>query len=158
MAAKRERWQQRFENFDKAYLRFAAAVSWGVDNATDAASNSIVNAAGGDKNVLQELTVKRFELAFELAWLVLRDFLIISGFRQDQIRGPKYVIRKSFQEGTIRDGEVWMKALDSRNKAVHIYREEIMKEVFEFAHEKFFPVLRDMHSYFKQEYDKCDSD
>ena len=110
-------------------MRFAAAISWDVDNATDATSNSIVNAAGGDKNAWQELTVKRFELAFELAWLVLRDYLLSSGFSQDQIRGPKYVIRKSFQEGIVRDGEVWMQALDCRNKAVHIYREEIMSDI-----------------------------
>ena len=66
MADKKARWQQRFESFDKAYLRFAEAVSWDVEGATDA-SSSIVNAAGGDKNILKETLVKRFELAFKLA-------------------------------------------------------------------------------------------
>jgi len=156
MADKKVRWQQRFENFDKAYLRFAEAVSWDIEGATDAVS--IVNAARGDKNILKETLVKRFELAFELARHVLRDYLLDVGFPQNEIKGPKYVIRKSFQEGYIRDGEVWMGALDARNEAVHIYREEIMEKVFNFACNKFFPVLRDMHSYFKQEYDECDSD
>ena len=156
MIDKKARWQQRFENFDKAYLRFAEAVSWDVEGATDAAS--IINAAGGDKNILKETLVKRFELAFELARNVLKDYLLDVGFPNDEIRGPKYVIRKSFQEGYIRDGKVWIEALDARNEAVHIYREEIMQKVFGFAREKFFPVLRDMHSYFKQEYDECDLD
>ena len=152
MTDKQERWRQRFENFDKAYLRFAEAVSWDV-NGTDAAS-SIVNAAKGDKNVLKETLVKRFELVFELARNVLGDYLLDVGFPQDEIRGPKYVIRKSFQEGYIRDGEVWMEALEERNKAVHIYREEIMLEVFHFARAKFFPVVRDMRNYFKKEYEE----
>ena len=157
MVDKKARWQQRFENFDKAYLRFAEAVSWDVEGATDA-SSSIVNAVGGDKNILKETLVKRFELAFELARNVLRDYLLDAGFPPNEIRGPKYVIRKSFQEGYISDGEIWMEALDACNEAVHVYREEIMQKVFNFAREKFFPVLRDMHGYFKQEYDECNLD
>lgn len=153
MTDKQERWRQRFENFDKAYLRFTEAVSWDV-NGTDAACNGIVNAAGGDKNVLKEILVKRFELTFELALNVIRDYLLHIGFSQNEIKGPKYIIRKSFQEGIIRDGEVWMEGLESRNKAVHIYKEKIMLEVFHFAREDFFPVLRDMHSYFKKEYEQ----
>lgn len=153
MTDKQERWRQRFENFDKAYLRFNEAVSWDV-NGTDAASNGIVNAAGGDKNVLKETLVKRFELTFELALNVIRDYLLHIGFSQNEIKGPKYIIRKSFQEGIIRDGEVWMEGLESRNKAVHVYREEVMLEVFHFAREEFFPVLSDMHSYFKKEYEQ----
>ena len=157
MTDKKARWQQRFENFDKAYLRFAEAVRWDVEGATGA-SHSIVNTAGGDKNILKETLVKRFELAFELARNVLKDYLLDAGFPQNEIRGPKCVIRKSFQAGYIRDGEVWMEALEARNEAVHIYREEIMQKVFNFACNKFFPALRDMHSYFKQEYDECASD
>lgn len=157
MANKKARWQQRFENFDKAYLRFAEAVSWDNDD-NDAAGNAIAIATNGDKNVLKELTVKRFELAFELARNLLQDYLLYVGFPPNEIRGPKYIIRKSFQEGYIRDGEVWMKALEERNRAVHIYREEILLDVFHFARNKFFPVLRDMRSYFKQEYGECDLD
>ena len=155
MSEKKARWQQRFENFDKAYLRFAEAVSW---DGTDAVSKGIVDATGGDQDALKELTVKRFELAFELARNVIRDYLVHVGFPQDEIRGPKYVIRKSFQEGYISDGEVWMKALDARNEAMYIYKEEIMEKVFHFAREEFFPVLRDMRNYFKKEYKACDSD
>ena len=53
--------------------------------------------------------------------------------------GPKYVIRKSFQEGYIRDGEVWMEALEFRNKAAHVYDNEILQDVLNFACRKIFP-------------------
>ena len=146
MAVKKARWQQRFENFDKAYLRFAEAVKGGVEHV----------------NKLSDLektgVAKHFEFTFQIAKDVLRDYMLDSGVPQDEIRGPKYVIRKSFQEGYIRDGEVWMEALEFRNKAAHVYDNEILQDVLNFACEKFFPVLRYMRNYFKQEYDECDSD
>ena len=148
MATKKARWQQRFENFDKAYLRFAEAVGWDTDG------NDVLTAMGGE-DAPKELMVKRFELAFELARNLLRDYLDADG---DRPTTNKDVIRHAFKRGYIREGEVWMQALEKRNEAVHIYKEEIMLDVFHFAREKFFPVLRDMRSYFKQEYDECDSD
>ena len=143
MVVKKARWQQRFENFDRAYLRFAEAIKGGIEQVSRL---SDLEKTG---------VVKHFEFTFQLAEGVLSDYLLDAGFPQDEIRGPKYVIRKSFQEGYIRDGEIWMEALDARNEAVHIYRQEIMQKVFNFARNKFFPVLRDMRSYFKQEYDEC---
>lgn len=146
MVDKKARWQQRFEKFDKAYLRFADIIKGGLERVSRL---SDLEKTG---------VVKYFEFTFQLAKDVLSDYLLDVGFPPNEIRGPKYVIRKSFQEGYISDGEIWMEALDARNEAVHIYREEIMEKVFNYAYNKFFPVLRDMHSYFKQEYDECDSD
>lgn len=83
MADKKARWQQRFENFNKAYLRFAEAVSWDIERATSA-SHGIINTVGGDRNILKETLVKRFELTFELARNVLKDYLLDAGFPQSR--------------------------------------------------------------------------
>ena len=146
MVVKKARWQQRFENFDRAYLRFAEAIKGGIEQVSRL---SDLEKTG---------VVKHFEFTFQLAKDVLSDYLLDAGFPQDEIRGPKYVIRKSFQEGYIREGEVWIEALTFRNKAAHVYSSDILQEVLCFACNKFFPVSRDMRSYFKQEYDECVSD
>ena len=136
MTDKQKRWQQRFENFERAYLRFATTVERDTDRVSDLEKTAII---------------KYFELAFELAHNVIRDYLEDDG---DVPKSNKNVIRQAFKRGYIRDGEMWMEALKARNKAVHIYKEEIMQEVFHFVCEEFFPVLRDMHSYFKKEYEQ----
>ena len=140
MIDKKTRWQQRFENFDKAYLRFAEAIKDGL----------------GHINGLSDLektgVVKHFEFTFQLAKDVLSDYLQENG---NTAYSSKQLIRQAYRSGCLRDGEVWIEALTFRNKAAHVYSNDILQDVLRFACNKFFPVLRDMHSYFKREYDEC---
>ena len=143
MAAKKARWQQRFENFDKAYLRFADAIKDGIEHVSEL---SDLEKTG---------VVKHFEFTFQLAKDVLSDYLQENG---DTTYSSKQLIRRAYKDGYIRDGEVWIEALTFRSKAAHVYSGDILQDVLRFACNKFFPVLRDMRNYFKQEYDECDSD
>ena len=143
MVDKKARWQQRFENFDKAYLRFAEAIKGGLEQVSKL---SDLEKTG---------VVKHFEFTFQLAKDVLADYLQENG---NTPYSSKQLIRQAYKDGYIRDGEVWIEALTFRNKAAHVYSGDILQDVLRFACNKFFPVLRDMHSYFKQEYDECASD
>ncbi len=104
------RWQQRFSNYRKALSQLRKFV---------------------DKGELSELeeqgAIQAFEYTYELAWLVLKDFLEYQG--QTDIYGSRDAIKKAFATGLIEDGEKWMDAYVSRTKTSHTYNEETAKEV-----------------------------
>lgn len=105
MTDKQIRWQQRFQNFDKAYNQLHAAVIQ-YDNLS---------------KLEKEGLIQRFEYTFELAWKTLKDFLESQGVTADF---PREVIKSSFQYGLIENGETWMDMLEKRNVMAHTYDEQ----------------------------------
>jgi len=53
----------------------------------------------------------------------------------------------------IKDGNLWIKALDDRNKTSHAYDENMAEEVTEDINNKYFSLLRDLYFFFKQQID-----
>jgi nucleotidyltransferase substrate binding protein (TIGR01987 family) len=102
------RWLQRFQNFQRALYHLDAAIAKGLENMNPLEVQSFI---------------KGFELAYELAWKTLQDYLYDIGY--EQIRGPKPVIQQAFQDGLLNDGNAWLEMHDSRNDAAHIYDEMI---------------------------------
>ncbi|MBI3194872.1 MAG: nucleotidyltransferase substrate binding protein [Ignavibacteriae bacterium] len=80
------RWKQRFQNYENSfqYLKELTIVKDFSEIEIDA-------------------TIQRFEVAYELAWKTLQDFLEEQGY--DGIKGQKKVIIKSFQDMVIEQGE-----------------------------------------------------
>lgn len=100
-----DRWRYRFDNFSKAYqlLREASC----SDN--------------GDLTLLeQEGLVQRFEYTWELAWKTLKDYLESQGIILEVIT-PAHIIRAALEANLIDSGDLWMEALDTRNKMSHTY-------------------------------------
>lgn len=103
------RWQQRLQSFKKALKQLRKFV------------------AKGDLNELEEQgAIQAFEYTYELAWLVLKDFLVYQG--HTEIYGSRDAIKKAFEVGLIEDGKTWMDAYVSRTKTSHTYNEETAKE------------------------------
>ena len=59
--------------------------------------------------------IQFFEIAIELAWKVLKDYL---ESHEIQFNSPREVIKSAFQNGFIENGHVWMDALADRNLTV----------------------------------------
>ena len=116
------RWQQRFANFRKALSQLRKFV---------------------DKGELSELeeqgVIQAFEYTYELAWLVLKDFLEYQG--NTDIYGSRDAIRLAFQSGLIEDGEAWMDAYVSRTKTLHTYNEETAREIVEKILNRYFSLF-----------------
>lgn len=62
-------------------------------------------------------------MCFELSWKTMKDYLEYKGFL---VSGPRDVIKRSFVEWYISDGEIWLMALESRNETAHTYDESRM--------------------------------
>ena len=82
------RWKQRFENFDKSYKLLKKY---------------------SHKPIVTELEragiIHFFEMTFELAWKVLKDYLESEGYI---VKSPRETVKQAFQIGLIDNGHVWI--------------------------------------------------
>jgi nucleotidyltransferase substrate binding protein (TIGR01987 family) len=108
MLEKDIRWKQRFENYQKILAQLT----------------EIVNTAGERElsDIEQYSIIKVFELTFELAWQVMKDFLTYKAVAKNII-GSRDAIRCALQEGLITNGHIWIDMIDDRNRAAHAYDE-----------------------------------
>ena len=131
------RWQYRFRNFMRALSLLRDAIEQ-MDEANRSGS--------GFSDLEKEGTIQRFEYTWELAWNVLKDYLQNEGITLSEIT-PKKVIRAAFQANVIADGEMWMQALDARNKMSHTYDFEKFEEVIVQIKEDYLPAFEGLHAY-----------
>lgn len=71
--------------------------------------------------------IQRFEFCVELSWKSAKKILAINAIDTDT---PKNVFREMAQLGWIDNPELWLEFIAQRNKASHIYNEEIAQEIF----------------------------
>ena len=133
------RWIQRFNSYKKALATL---------------KRSVLVAQERDLNELEEQgMVQGFEFTFELSWKLLKDYLESKGFKD--FHGSRDSFRLAFQEGLISDGETWMEMIDTRNRALHTYDENIAKEIISLVLSKHFckfeNLLEKMNSYLPQD-------
>lgn len=125
------RWEQRFGNFSKAIAQLTEFIEKPELN----------------KFEMQGL-VQCFEYTFELAWKTAKDYLTNQGF---DVRSPRQTIQTAFQIGLVTDGHGWIDALEKRNLMAHTYDERTAQEAERLIREKYYPLLRALHSVLKNE-------
>ena len=125
------RWQQRFQNFEKAF-------------------NRLVDAIGriSDDQLIQAGIVQTFEFTFELAWKTMKDKLEYEGF---SAKTPREVIKQAFQVSYISSPELWLEALDKRNLMSHTYDKEKANEAISLIKDRYFYIIRDIYFFLKNE-------
>lgn len=124
------RWQQRFQNFSKAFELLKTAV--------ELESPTVIERAG---------MIQFFEMTFELAWKLLKDYQEEEGFI---VKSPRDAIKQAFQYQLISDGQAWLEALQDRNLTVHTYQEKTALEVERKIRLEYFPMLEQLHIAFAE--------
>jgi nucleotidyltransferase substrate binding protein (TIGR01987 family) len=126
MEVKNLRWAQRFSNYKRALERLSKLVQ-------------LEKKQGELSEVEQEALIQRFEYTHELAWKVLKDFLLhrfgISA------KGPKDSAKEAFAAGVIENGETWLDMIEKRNLTVHTYNEDVALQVVEAVLKDYFPLF-----------------
>lgn len=125
------RWKQRFENFNKSYSLLKKYLI---------------------KEDLSELEqagiIQFFEMTFELAWKVLKDYLESDGYT---VKSPRETIKQAFQNEIINDGHVWIDALAVRNLTVHTYDKNVASKFVNDIINIYFPEIEKMHDKLEKE-------
>lgn len=124
------RWQQRFQNYSRAFALLREAME------KDPASLSQLEKEG---------IIQRFEYTFELAWKVLKDKMEADGLQLDQI-SPKAVIRSAYEAKYIDDGEGWLRMIGDRNLMSHTYNFQTFEKII-------LSIRQEYLSLFEQWYD-----
>ncbi|MEJ2750978.1 MAG: HI0074 family nucleotidyltransferase substrate-binding subunit [Anaerolineae bacterium] len=126
MSDKDIRWQQRQQNFNKALasLELALAIE----------QPDIVQRAG---------IIQFFEMTFELAWKMLKDYLEEQGFTD--LNSPRAVLKKAFEAELITEGHDWLQILHDRNLMSHTYDEATAISVENLIRHTYYPLLHTLH-------------
>jgi nucleotidyltransferase substrate binding protein (TIGR01987 family) len=126
------RWKQRFDSFTNALAHLKDAV-------TNVKKPS---------NLEKDGTIQRFEFTHELAWKVMKDYLEYEGITG--ITGSRSATREAFNKSLITNGQIWMDMIESRNKTVHTYLDEILETEYKLICEVYFPLFQVFHEKMKQ--------
>jgi len=126
------RWKQRFQNYSKAYHLLKEALE-----AKDLSEYSDLEKEG---------IAQRYEYTFELAWKVLKDYLLYSGINLEQIT-PRSVIKEAFAAKVIHDGQRWIDMLEYRNLLSHTYDKKTFDKVITALKETYLANLTELYSF-----------
>ena len=125
------RWEQRFQNFQKAFFNLKSAVDLHQERTlSDLETQGLIQA---------------FEFTFELSWKVLKDYL---QFMQVEVKFPRDVIKQAFQYELLDDGDVWMDMLEKRNLMVHTYDEKNAKRAVNLIIQSYFDQIHTLYQLF----------
>ena len=128
------RWEQRFENFERAFRLLLEPL--GAD-------------AGALSDLEKEGVIQRFEYTFELAWKTLKDYLVYNGVAFEQIT-PRSVIKEAFAAKIIVDGQTWIDMLEQRNTMSHTYDNEKFETAFRNISQRYLAALEQVFVWLKQ--------
>ncbi len=123
------RWIQRFQNFEKAFLKLQEAVF-------EEALNEL------ERNGL----VQRFEFTLELSWKVMKDFLEEQGFSFKP--SPKETFRQAQQADYIDFAQELIDGLEIRNELSHDYDGTKFENAEEQLRTETFPSLEKLYHFF----------
>ena len=127
------RWLQRFDNYKKTIGH--------LENGLNLGELDIFQRAG---------LIQFFEMSFELAWKLLKDFLEEQGFQD--VKSPRMAIKKAFEIGLIENGHAWLELLMDRNLTAHTYDVEKAAAVEQLIRQKYFVLLKSLEQTFDE---KC---
>ncbi|MEY2977472.1 MAG: hypothetical protein RLZZ435_1611 [Cyanobacteriota bacterium] len=116
------RWQQRFQNYQKALNQLRKFIEKGELNALE-----------------QQGLIKAFEYTYELAWKVMKDYYEDQG--EIGIQGSRDAIRLAFQRGLIEAGDEWMMMIKSRVNSVHTYNQVLAEQVSQDIQNVYFSLF-----------------
>lgn len=134
------RWKQRFDNFAKALRDLDEEVSLRASRALSRLE---------EKGLIQS-----FEMAHELAWNVLKDYLEEKAGTTGLL-GSKDSTREAFKRGLIDDGDIWMDMIKSRNLTSHVYDEATARKIVEEICGRFYPCFVKMRQHFLPLYERA---
>lgn len=85
--------------------------------------------------------IGQFNLTFELAWKTLQEVLKRNSVMGAETGSPRETVKLGFKFGLVNDEEAWIKMLKDRNVSVHVYNEDVVKEVIRHIIEIYIPAF-----------------
>jgi nucleotidyltransferase substrate binding protein (TIGR01987 family) len=126
------RWKQRFQNFEKAFLRLKEALE--MEELNELERNGLI---------------QRFEFTIDLSWKVMKDFLEEKGFSFKP--SPKDTFRLAQENKFIDHAQALIDGLEIRNELSHDYDGVKFANSEELLREDTFPALEKLYRFYVSE-------
>jgi nucleotidyltransferase substrate binding protein (TIGR01987 family) len=126
------RWMYRFDNFKNAFFLLREAVYKIKEKEIELSQ------------LEKEGVIQRFEYTWELTWKVLKDYLEYTGVILETIT-PASTIKTAISVNMIKNGDIWMEALDSRNKMSHTYDFKKFEEIILQIQNHYYFEIEDLY-------------
>lgn len=124
------RWKQRFENFDRAFMLLREVHERGIDSLTQ---------------LEREGAIQRFEMAYELAWKTLRDYLAHIGIEVHPV-APREVIKAAFAARLLDDAQIWIDMMLERNRLAHNYDVDTFELALKAIDARYYGAFSRLHA------------
>ena len=95
-------------------------------------------------NVIMTGLVALFEICFEQSWKAMKEIMGMSGIADSQTGSPKQILKSAYQIGMIKDEEIWLQALVSRNNVAHAYNRAIALDIVHLTKEKYYSMFGEL--------------
>lgn len=122
------RWKQRFDNFTKALLQL----------------QELIEKPELNKFERQGL-IHCFEYTFELACKTIKEYLEYQGF---SIKSTRMAIQTGFQTKLLKNGLVWIDAVEKRNLMAHTFNDTSANEAEQHIRTTYYGMLEELYQYF----------
>lgn len=127
------RWKQRFYNYQSALSRLEEAASIVSESISEPLPREAVQ-------LLKEGLLQRFEFTQELAWKVIKDYLLYQG--TEGIMGSRDAFRTALKLGLISD-ERWLNSITDRNITSHAYDESEAGIIYDNVIKVYIPLFKE---------------
>ena len=119
------RWKYRFDNFSKSFKVLKRSLE--IEKPSEVERGGVI---------------QFYEMSFELAWKMIKDYLQEEGF---DVKSPRTAIKQGIQIELLDDPHKWMDALEDRNLTAHTYDEETAKRVYDSIKNNYYPILKQLY-------------
>lgn len=93
------------------------------------------------ENVVLTGLVALYEICFEQSWKAMKEILEEQGFSESATGSPRQVLKTAYKAGLIREEELWIEALVSRNNVVHAYNQAVALDIVKAVREKYYGMF-----------------
>lgn len=93
------------------------------------------------ENVVLTGLVALYEICFEQSWKAMKEILEEQGFSESATGSPRQVLKTAYKAGLIREEELWIEALASRNNVVHAYNQAVALDIVKAVREKYYGMF-----------------
>lgn len=95
-------------------------------------------------NVVMTGLVGLYEICFEQSWKAMKEILTLNGVAESQTGSPRQILKSAYQAGIIKDEDLWLAALVSRNNVAHAYNQEIAKDIIKQTKITYYQMFEDL--------------
>lgn len=92
-------------------------------------------------NVVLTGLVALYEICFEQSWKAMKEILENNGVAEGQTGSPRQILKVAYQAGIIKDEQLWLNALVTRNNVAHAYNQAIALDIVKQTKKTYYQMF-----------------